>query len=90
MFGRGINTLQILLLLFAWTAVNQRKKCDSVPPGDDDMRSVTDGNDNVCPMQIHIHAYRYVRGLIWNKTGNIEMFDVDVFWEKHHTIGCLK
>ena len=32
------------------------KKCDSAPPVDDCMRSVTDGND-VFPMQIHIHAY---------------------------------
>ena len=89
LFGRGINALQILLLFFTWTAVSQRKKYDSAPPVDDCMRSVIDGNDDVCPMQIHIHAYYYVRGFIENKTGNIEMSNLDVFWEKHHTIRCL-
>ena len=36
------------------------KKCDSAPPGDDCMRSVTDGNADVCPMRTHTHAYRYI------------------------------
>ena len=43
LFGRGINALQILLLL-TWTAVSQRKKCDS------------DGNDDVYPTQTHTQA----------------------------------
>ena len=87
MFLRGINVLQLLLL---WTAVSQRKKCESAPSVDDCMRSVTDGNDDVCPMQTHIHAYYYVRGFTGNKTGNIEMSHLDVFWQKHHSIRYLK
>ena len=32
------------------------KKCDSEPPCNDCMRSVTDDNDDVCPMQTHKHT----------------------------------
>ena len=60
------------------------EKCESAPSGDDCMRSVTNGNDDVFTMQMHIYAYRYVRGIISNKTGNIKMFNFDVF-EKNIT-----
>ena len=59
--------------------VRKKYKCKSAPHGDDCMRSVIDGNDDVFPMQIHIHAYRYIRRFIENKTGNIEMSNLDEF-----------
>ena len=48
-----------------------KKKCESALPSDNCMRSVTDGNDDVCPMHTHTHththAYTYVCGFIWIK-----------------------
>ena len=45
------------VLLFTSTAVSQRRKCESAPPGDDCMRSLTDDNGDVCPMQTHIKTH---------------------------------
>ena len=33
------------------------KKCKSAPPGDDCIRSLTDDNGDVCPMQTHIKTH---------------------------------
>ena len=38
-------------------SVNQRRKCESAPPGDDCMRSLTDDHGIVCPMQTHINSH---------------------------------
>ena len=53
LFRRDINALQILLL-FTWTAVSQRRTCESAPSGDDCRRSLT---DDVCPMQTHTKTH---------------------------------
>ena len=45
------------VLLFTRTAVCQPRKCESAPPCDDCVRSLTDDNGDVCPKQTPIKTH---------------------------------